>query len=107
VRLLALLLLLAAPAAFAEPYAGPGVETCRAYAQADLKRYGESGTVRFVADESLEIDKYTRKAGRQFVSSVLTGHGRIADPKGKALEQAFVCLLADDKHAVFFWWLPR
>lgn len=103
----ALVLALVASSAFAQ-YEGPAVESCRAYAIKDLKRAG--ATVKdavIVSDSSLFIARYTRKVGSQFVSSVLTGNGSIVYPEAAAAELSFVCLLADDKHPVFFAWLPR
>ena len=54
-----------------------------------------------------DLARYTRKVGSQFVSSVLSGNGAIVYPGAAAAELSFVCLLADDKHPVFFAWLPR
>ena len=107
-RVLFLLLLAVPSAAFAQ-YAGPGVETCLAYAQADERQYGSNKPAKLVFDRdaSLTIEKYTRKAGSQFVSSILTGNGAITFEKGVSVEMSFVCLLASDKRAVFFYWLPR
>jgi uncharacterized protein YecT (DUF1311 family) len=90
-------------------YAGPGVETCRAYAERDLRK----GTAQFQAvvfepDRELNIDRYTDKVGSQFVSSLLYGNGAIVYGGGvPAIEMTFVCLLADERRAVFFYWFPR
>jgi hypothetical protein len=59
------------------------------------------------SDRQLLIARYTRKVGSQFVSSVLSGNGSIVYPGAAAAELSFICLLADDKHPVFFAWLPR
>jgi uncharacterized protein YecT (DUF1311 family) len=104
-----LLLVLAAlpPAAWAQ-YAGPGVETCRAYGERELKKAG--GDVKglvFDKDASLVIERYTRKLGNQSVSSILSGNGAITRAVGPAVELSFVCLLASDKQALFFHWAPR
>jgi uncharacterized protein YecT (DUF1311 family) len=89
-------------------YEGPGVEVCRLYAQRQLMR--DAGTARsvvFERDQSLVIERYTRKVGNQFVSSILTGNGAVVFANAPSAELAFICLLADDKRAVFFEWLPR
>lgn len=89
-------------------YAGPGVETCRAFAEREQKQDGTAvAKVVFDRDQNLGIDRYTRKVGSQFVASLLYGNGAIVYPKGLAIEMSFVCLLADDKRAVFFHWVPR
>ena len=106
--LLALLLGAAASPALAQ-YAGPGVETCRAYAERDLKKgTAKVQSVAFDQDLELNIDRYTAKVGSQFVSSLLYGNGAIVYGAGvPAVEMTFVCLLADEKRAVFFHWFPR
>jgi uncharacterized protein YecT (DUF1311 family) len=89
-------------------YSGPAVDACRAYAQAEQKREGASGRVVFDSDRHLLIERYTRKIGNQFVSSILTGNGSVVfDGVAPAAELAFICLLASDKQPVFFNWLPR
>lgn len=90
-------------------YAGPGVETCRAYAERELRRDGAKiQSVVFERDQNLNIDRYTRNVGSQFVSSLLYGNGAIVYAgKIPAVEMSFLCLLADDKRAVFFNWFPR
>lgn len=105
---LLLLLLLLAPLAASAQYDGPGVEVCRLFAQRQLIR--DAGTARTVVidrDHSLIIERYTRKVGNQFVSSILTGNGAVVFANAPSAELAFICLLADDKRAVFFEWLPR
>jgi uncharacterized protein YecT (DUF1311 family) len=103
----ALVLALVASSAFAQ-YEGPAIESCRAYAIKDLKRAGANvKDALIVSDDNLIIARYTRKVGSQFVSSVLSGNGSIVYPEAAAAERSFVCLLADDKHPVFFAWLPR
>jgi uncharacterized protein YecT (DUF1311 family) len=104
----ALLLLLLAPLAASAQYDGPGVEVCQLYAQRQLIR--DAGTARTVVierDHSLIIERYTRKVGNQFVSSILSGNGAVVFANAPSAELAFICLLADDKRAVFFEWLPR
>ncbi len=106
-RSLFLLMVLLANPSLAQ-YAGPGVETCRDYAKRELKRNGTtSKDVVIERDQSLLIARYTRKLGSQFVSSVLTGNGAIVLDGVPSAELSFICLLADDKRAVFFEWLPR
>ena len=104
------LLLLAAgfTSAFAQ-YAGPGVETCRVHAERELrKENAKIQSLVFDRDTELQIDRYTRNAGSQFVSSLLYGNGAIVYGGGvPAIEMAFLCLLANDKRAVFFHWSPR
>jgi uncharacterized protein YecT (DUF1311 family) len=102
VKLAFAFLLLASPATFAQ-YEGPAVEACRAFALKELK----SSDAVIDRDRSLLIERYTRKAGSQFVSSVLTGNGAVVYADAPSAELSFVCLLADEKRAVFFSWLPR
>ena len=88
-------------------YNGPAVEACRAYAQQEQKREGASGSVVFERDHSLLIERYTRKLGNQFVSSILTGNGAVVFENAPSAELSFVCLLASDRQPVFFNWLAR
>ena len=97
-----------APLAALGQYAGPGVETCRAYAEREIRKEGsEVKAVVFDRDRDLNIDRYTRKVGGQFVSSLLYGNGAIVFAKAPAVEMSFLCLLADERRAVFFHWTPR
>ena len=99
--------LLAASSAFAQ-YNGPAVDACRAYALKEANRDGGNATaVVFERDRNLLIERYTRKVGNQFVSSILTGNGAVVYPGSPSAELSFICLLADDKRPVFFNWLPR
>jgi len=103
----ALLLVLVSSSAFAQ-YDGPAVQSCRTYALTQLKRNGTSAKDALIeADRNLFLERYTRKVGTQFVSSVLSGNGSIVYPAAPSAELSFVCLLADDKRPVFFTWLPR
>lgn len=96
------------PSLASAQYEGPGVEACRLYAQRQLARDANTArTVVIERDASLVIERYTRKVGNQFVSSILTGNGAVVFASAPAAELAFICLLADDKRAVFFEWLPR
>jgi uncharacterized protein YecT (DUF1311 family) len=89
-------------------YSGPAVETCRAAAMADAKATGGGSTgVRFDNDRHMNILRYTRKAGSQPVSSLLYGNGAILLSKGPPVEMSFLCVLANDKQAVLFFWSPR
>ncbi len=103
-----LLALLCVPAAAWAQYAGPAVETCRAYAEQEQKRNAAGGVrVLFDHDRHLGIDRHTQKLGSQFVSSLLYGNGAIVPRNGQATAIGFVCLLADEKRALFFYWIPR
>ena len=93
--------------AFAQ-YNGPAVDTCLAYAKREAKREGTSAKdIVFERDQNLMIERYTRKLGNQFVSSILRGNGAVVLDGAPSAELSFICLLADDKRAVFFEWLPR
>jgi uncharacterized protein YecT (DUF1311 family) len=83
-------------------YDGPAVESCRAYAAREAKTQ-----IVLERDRFLLIERYTRKVGSQFVSSVLTGNGALVYPNAPSAELSFLCLLADEKRPVFFAWLPR
>lgn len=102
--LAALLIPLAAQA----QYNGPAVDACRTYAKKEAEREGmRVNDVVFERDASLAMERYTRKVGNQFVSSILTGHGAVVLPGAPSAELSFICLLADEKRPVFFNWLPR
>ena len=89
-------------------YNGPAVETCRAYAKREAARDGtRAKDVVFEKDQDLTLERYTRKLGNQFVSSILRGNGAVVLDNAPSAELSFVCLLADDKRALFFEWLPR
>jgi uncharacterized protein YecT (DUF1311 family) len=101
-----ILLFFSAPV-FAQ-YSGPAVETCRAYAKRELERDGSRASdVVFDRNQNLSLERTTRKLGNQFVSSILRGDAAVVLPDAPSAELSFVCLLADDKRAVFFEWLPR
>ena len=107
-RMLGFLLLAASSGAFAQ-YDGPAVEACRALALRDASRDGNNKPEDVVIDKdgSLFIERYDGKMGSQRISSVLTGNGAVVLPGTPSAELSFVCLLADDKRALFFNWLPR
>ena len=89
-------------------YSGPAVDACLAYAKSEAKREGTSAKdIIFERDQSLMLERYTRKLGNQFVSSILRGNGAVVLDNAPSAELSFMCLLADDKRAVFFEWLPR
>ena len=89
-------------------YNGPAVESCRTFARRELAQSGaKANEVVFDRDAALTIERYTRKVGNQFVSSILTGNGAVVLEGSPSAELSFICLLADEKRPVFFWWLPR
>jgi hypothetical protein len=103
----AFLLMLTSFPALAQ-YAGPAVDTCLAYATNEVRQGpGKQAQVLFVRDQDLVIERYTRKLGSQFVSSMLLGNGAVVHATGAPIEMSFICLLADEKRALFFAWLPR
>jgi uncharacterized protein YecT (DUF1311 family) len=96
------------PAAAIAQYEGPAVETCRRHAEQEMRKGSEHlKAVIFDKDSDLQILRYTRKVGSQFVSSLLEGNGAIVYRVGVPVEFRFLCMLADEKRAVFFYWLPR
>jgi uncharacterized protein YecT (DUF1311 family) len=104
--LLTALALLSSPV-FAQ-YKGPAVETCRAYAKREMAREGtQAKDVIFVRDDELSLERYTKKIGEQFISSILRGNGAVVLEDAPSAELSFICLLANEKRAVFFEWLPR
>jgi len=107
--LLGAVLLVACATPAVAQYIGHGVESCRSYAERDVrKNSAKIQSVVFEQDRELNIDRYTGKVGSQFVSSLLYGNGAIVYGGGvPAVEMTFLCLLADDKRAVFFYWVPR
>ena len=105
---LALIVMLALPAAAWAQYKGPAVPACRAYAMSELKRAGTSATAVVIdEDASLSLERHYRKIGSQPVSSVLTGHGAVVYETAPSAELSFICLLADEKRPVFFAWQRR
>ncbi len=106
-RRLALLAAVLPALGFAQ-YQGPAVQTCRAHALAEEKQAAANiADLQFDRDRHLNIARYTRKLGSQFVASVLFGNGAILLKAGPPVEMTFVCLLADEKRALFFFWVPR
>jgi hypothetical protein len=89
-------------------YNGPAVETCRAYALKEARRDGgQARTVVIERDASLTIERYTRRVGSQMVSSILLGNGAVVYEGAPSAELSFLCMLADEKRAVFFAWQAR
>jgi uncharacterized protein YecT (DUF1311 family) len=98
-----LFLLLVATPVFAQ-YNGPAVDTCLAHAKREAPNAKD---VVFERDQNLQIERTTRKLGTQLVSSILRGNGAVVLDGSPGAELSFVCLLADDKRAVYFEWLAR
>ena len=89
-------------------YSGPAVQACIDYAKREQKAGGGSARdVVFERDQSLQIERYTRKLGSQFVSSILTGNGAVVLDGAPSAELAFICLLENEKKPLFFEWMPR
>ncbi len=105
--LLAPLVLLSAAAPVLAQYSGPAVQACRTLAEAQLPP-GAAGKPAVQLDQpTLSMDRYARKLGSQFVASLLHGEGAIVHVVGVPIEVSFVCLLADERRALFFHWMPR
>jgi uncharacterized protein YecT (DUF1311 family) len=107
-RLAVLIFSLMASHASLAQYHGPAVDTCLAYAKREAAREGaRPKDIVFERDQNLMIERYARKLGSQFVSSILRGNGAVVLDGTPSAELSFICLLANDKQAVFFDWLPR
>lgn len=107
-RVLLLLALCALPPIAAAQYAGPALETCRAFGERALKADG--ALLKALAidnDRHLYFERRVRKLGSQAVGASLSGHGAIVLQAGPPVEVSFLCLLASDKRALGFHWLPR
>jgi len=103
-----LLLLLWLPLTAPAQVSGPAVETCRTHGERELKKgSADVKALVFDRDRALHIERTARKMGSQSVSSILSGNGAIARSAGPAVELSFVCLLANDKQALLFHWVPR
>jgi uncharacterized protein YecT (DUF1311 family) len=104
---IAALLFFFAGSAFAQ-YSGPAVDACLNLAKREVARDGtKAKNIIFERDQNLSIERYTRKIGNQFVSSILRGNGAVVLDGAPSVELSFMCMLADDRRAVFFDWLPR
>jgi uncharacterized protein YecT (DUF1311 family) len=89
-------------------YSGPAVEACRTYALKELQRGGDKvNAVVLERDANLSMIRHTGKVGNQPVSSILTGNGAVVYEGAPSAELSFICLLADEKRAVFFSWQGR
>ena len=107
-RALLLLVLAALPLAAAAEYSGPALEACRALGERELRK--DAAGVKALAfdnDRHLYFERATRRLGSQPIGAALSGHGAIVRTVGPAVEMAFLCLLASDKRALWFHWLPR
>jgi hypothetical protein len=108
VRVLLLLALCALPPVAAAQYAGPALETCRAFGERALKADG--ALLKALAidnDRHLHLERRARKLGSQALGASLSGHGAIVLEAGPPVEVSFLCLLASDQRALWFHWLPR
>jgi hypothetical protein len=108
VRVLLLLALCALPPIAAAQYAGPALETCRAFGERALKADG--ALLKALAidnDRHLHLERRARKLGSQALGASLSGHGAIVLKAGPPVEVSFLCLLASDQRALWFHWLPR
>ena len=107
-RVLLLLALCALPPVAAAQYAGPALETCRAFGERALKADGALlKTLAIDDDRHLYFERRARKLGSQAVGATLSGHGAIVLEAGPPVEVSFLCLLASDQRALGFHWLPR
>jgi uncharacterized protein YecT (DUF1311 family) len=104
---LAALLFFFTSSVFAQ-YSGPAVDACLAEAKREAQRDGtRAKDIILERDQNLSIERYSRKLGNQFVSSILRGNGAVILEGAPSAELSFICLLADDKRAVYFEWLAR
>lgn len=105
-RLLALLAAL--PLAAAAAYDGPALEACRAHGERALKQDGaDIQALAFDNDRHLYFEREARQLGSQRIGYSLSGHGAIVREAGPAVEIVFLCLLANEKRALWFHWVPR
>lgn len=106
-KLLSLLALLAAATPAFAQYAGPAVQACRAYAEAEVRKGGAGNPTVRIDAPGLDLQRHARKVGSQSVSALLSGTGAIVYAQGVPVEFSFACLLADEKRPLFFYWIPR
>jgi len=105
---LALLAALLAPQTSLAQDVKPALEACRALAETEQRASGNKpASIELHADRTLGTDRDKRKLGSQAVSLVLSGNGVIAGDSGPATAMSFVCLLANERRAVYFHWAPR
>jgi lysozyme inhibitor LprI len=84
------------------------VDACRDFAKRELARSGT--TARDVAidrDAALLVERRARNVGSQRVQLVVSGNGAVVFDAAPSAELSFVCLLADERRALLFAWLPR
>lgn len=104
----ALLIALLAPQASLAQDPKAALEACRDRAAAEQRASGNKpASIELRADGSLGADRTARKLGSQAVSLILSGNGIIAADSGPATAMSFVCLLANERRAVYFHWTPR
>jgi hypothetical protein len=107
-RALLLLVVAALPLGAAAEYAGPALDACRAHGERELRKDGaDVEALAFDNDRHLYFKRDARRLGSQPIGASLSGHGAIVRATGPAVEMAFLCLLAGDKRALWFHWLPR
>ena len=97
-----------APLAASARQPGPWLDACRAHGEREIRR--DSAAIRAVVfdqDRHLIHERHSAKIGSQAVRSILWGNGAIVYPKGPPIEMSFLCLLADEKRPLFFFWTPR
>lgn len=88
--------------------ADPAVQSCRELGERELKRAGfEVKALEIDRDRNLLLERKAEKLGNQPIGATLSGHGAIVPPTGAPTELSFVCLLASQKRALWFQWLPR
>lgn len=107
-KTLLLLILAALPLAAAAEYEGPALEACRAFGERELRRDGtDVKALAFDNDRHLFYERESSKLGSQALGASLSGYGAIVREIGPPVEMSFLCLLANDKRALWFHWLPR
>lgn len=88
--------------------ADPAAQACRELGEGELKRAGfEVRALEIDRDRHLYLERERAKLGSQPIGASLSGYGAIVPPSGPPTEIAFVCLLASQKRALWFHWLPR
>lgn len=88
--------------------ADPAAQACRELGERELKRAGfEVKALEIDRDRHLVLERETAKLGSQPIGASLSGYGAIVPPSGAPTGIAFVCLLASQKRALWFHWLPR
>ncbi|OGA17067.1 MAG: hypothetical protein A3I63_08720 [Betaproteobacteria bacterium RIFCSPLOWO2_02_FULL_66_14] len=102
------LVLLLLPLAVAAQPSDLAMKACSAYAESEMRTADRKAKpIVLDDDQHRNLERYARKLGSQFVGFVLFGNGAILNASGPAVEFSFVCLLADEKRALYFFWAPR